>query len=258
MRTRNLILLLFIASSFSLSAQKYKVDTVYYDRTGEIMQGDVSGFTTFEIRAVDKKGRIQGSSIRYTKTGRAVESTDYIKGEKNGEYERYNPLGNVMISGVYEKNKKVGAWATMDMKGDIIQVTDYGVKGDKEQTFDTFSWAEDMIDLPDSLANKAVFFSVEEKSTFPGGPKKWSEFLVSNLRYPVEAKRYGHQGNVFFRFTVLKNGLVVNPVIAKSPHPSLSKEALRIIRMSPNWEPALKDGKPVDSQVEMRLVFRLK
>ena len=138
MRICNFIFILFTASTFCLSAQKYKIDTVYYDRSGEIMQGDVSGFTTFEIRAVDKKGKIQVSSIRYTKTGRALESTDYVNGKKSGEYERYNPLGNVMISGIYENDKKVGAWATLDIKGQIIQVIDYGTKGEKEQIYDTF------------------------------------------------------------------------------------------------------------------------
>ena len=258
MRTHNLILLLFLASTFSLSAQKYKVDTVYYDRTGEIMQGDVSGFTTFEIRAVDKKGRIQGSSIRYTKTGRAVESTDYIKGEKNGEYERYNPLGNVMISGVYEKNKKVGAWATMDMKGKIIQVTDYGEEGEKEQVYDTFSWAEDNIDLPDSLASRQVFLKVEEQASFPGGSKEWAMFLLDNLNYPELAKRNKYTGAVFLTFAVLKNGLVANPVVAESPHPSLSQEALRVLRKSPKWSPGTADGEPIDSEMQIRIVFSIK
>lgn len=258
MNTRLILSLLFLASALSLSAQKYKVDTVFYDRSGEITQGNVSGFTTFEIRAVDKKGRIQGSSIRYSKTGRAVESTDYIKGAKSGRYERYNPLGNVMISGVYENDMKVGAWATMDMKGKIIQVTDYGKEGEKEQVYDSFSWAEDGVELPDSLANKQVSFSVEEKPSFPGGMREWALFLRDNLNYPEEAKRNKYSGAVFLTFAVLKNGLVVNPVVAESPHPSLSQEALRVLRKSPNWNPGTSNGEPIDSIMQIRIVFRMK
>ncbi len=258
MNARLLLTMLLLASALSLSAQKYKVDTVFYNQTGEVIKGEVTEYSTFEIRAVDKKGRIQGSSIRYTKTGRVVELTYYNKGEKNGEYERYNPLGNVMVSGVFDKDKRVGAWATMDVKGKIIQVTDYGDKGDQEQVYDTFSWAEDMIDLPDSLANRQVFLKVEEKPSFPGGNKEWSMFLRDNLNDPEEAKRNKYNGAVYLTFAVLKNGLVANPVVVESPHPSLTKEALRVLRKSPNWNPGTSDGEPIDSEMQIRIVFRTK
>jgi protein TonB len=62
---------------------------------------------------------------------------------------------------------------------------------------------------------------------------------------------------VFVSFVVTKEGIVTNANIVKSADPSLNKEALRVIRMLPDFTPARKDGKAVNVKYTVPLSFGL-
>ena len=65
-----------------------------------------------------------------------------------------------------------------------------------------------------------------------------------NLKYPLDAKRYGYQGNVYMSFVVLSDGSITSAKIIGSPHEVLSAEALRMLEISPNWIPATVKWRP--------------
>ena len=100
---------------------------------------------------------------------------------------------------------------------------------------------------------------IEVDAEFPGGHDGWGKHLRKNLKYPLDAKRYGYQGNVYMSFVVLSDGSITSAKIIGSPHEVLSAEALRMLEISPNWIPATVNGVPVDFQLStLRVVFRLK
>ena len=59
-------------------------------------------------------------------------------------------------------------------------------------------------------------------------------------------------------FVITKEGIVTNVNIAKSVDPSLNKEALRVIRMLPDWTPGRKDGKVVNVKFTVPVSFNLR
>jgi TonB family protein len=95
-----------------------------------------------------------------------------------------------------------------------------------------------------------------EPAKFQGGTlddfRKW---VQKNLVYPPEAKKNGVVGQVFVRFTVASNGKVSDVAIINSVDPLLDKEAVRVISQSPDWTPAVKDGKNVDVINAIHVVF---
>jgi TonB family protein len=97
----------------------------------------------------------------------------------------------------------------------------------------------------------------DQMPTFPGGQEALFNFLIKNVRYPPIAERKGIQGRVFVSFIITKEGIVTNVNIAKSVDPSLNKEALRVIRMLPDWTPGRKDGKAVNVKYTVPVSFRL-
>ena len=94
---------------------------------------------------------------------------------------------------------------------------------------------------------------------FIGGDNAYSTFLAGNLHYPTDAIRQGIQGKVFVRFLIEKDGSIPKDCIkiAKSVHQLLDNESLRIVKIFPNWTPALKNGKPIAQYKEVPVKFKI-
>jgi len=54
-----------------------------------------------------------------------------------------------------------------------------------------------------------------------------------------------------------KDGSVINAEVIQSVHPLIDDEALRLIKNSPRWRPAIQDGKKVKSYKKQPVVFQL-
>lgn len=110
-------------------------------------------------------------------------------------------------------------------------------------------------------AGEAVAFSeVEQKPTFMGDePVQFTKWVFGQLKYPEEAKEKQIQGRVTLQFTIAKDGNVKDVTVAKSSGSKiLDDEAVRIVSMSPQWEPGKHKGEPVDVRFTFPLVFKLR
>lgn len=90
----------------------------------------------------------------------------------------------------------------------------------------------------------ALIFS-EVPPEFPGGEKALMKFLKRNLEYPSYENEIGLSGRVIARFTVGRDGNIVNVKILKSPSDGFSRAVRRVIRKMPKWKPGLQDGNAV-------------
>lgn len=80
---------------------------------------------------------------------------------------------------------------------------------------------------------------------FPGGEVGLSKYFEENLRYPENAKKDSLSRKVFVQFVINAEGKVENVKIARSVDQALDKEAIRVVKSMPKWEPAKQFGKPV-------------
>jgi periplasmic protein TonB len=72
------------------------------------------------------------------------------------------------------------------------------------------------------------------------------DFFAKNVHYPQQAKEMGIEGTVWLSFIIDTKGEVHEVSVAKSAHPSLDKEALRVAKAMPKWTPGKDDnGQPV-------------
>tara|TARA_B100000965_G_C19279612_1_gene620964 strand:+ start:301 stop:705 length:405 start_codon:yes stop_codon:yes gene_type:complete len=106
-----------------------------------------------------------------------------------------------------------------------------------------------------SLLNESeVEFQSENKAAaFPGGDEALQDFIKKNLRYPNEARRYG---KVIVEFTVKKSGKCTDFTIVKSVIDELDFSAVETLQGMPMWEPAIKNGKKVESKVKVDVLFK--
>lgn len=249
---------IFLLVSISpLSAQRLKIDTIYYNGSGETVE-KTADYLTYEIRQLDRKKRVNGLTERYTKSDRLLEITEYKKDEKSGVYERYHRDGEIMIYGTHEKGGRVSFWATFSPSGEILTIEEYDNNHELLETRKPpYMPKVDIKNVSTSIStSEDVILVVEENAEFPGGMGAWNQYLRKNLNFPTSAKQYGIQGEVYLSFIVLADGRIAIPRVVSSPDKSLSDEGLRVLRFSPKWNPATYKGEPVDSKMKLRISFR--
>lgn len=113
------------------------------------------------------------------------------------------------------------------------------------------------VTAPADTTKNVVYDVTETMPQFPGGQGVMMKYLAANIKYPASAVKAKKQGRVIVAFVIQKDGSVTNARIVKSVDPELDAEALRIVKAMPNWTPGTQDGKPVDVNYTIPVVFSL-
>ena len=133
----------------------------------------------------------------------------------------------------------------------------------KEDEIDTacievMKGAIEIIPEPPIEGEVKIFDIVEQMPSFPGGNKALFDYLSENIKYPILAEENGIQGRVIVTFVVEKDGSITEAKVVKSVHPSLDKEALRVVKGMPKWIPGVQNGVPVRTKYTIPVTFKLK
>lgn len=102
----------------------------------------------------------------------------------------------------------------------------------------------------------SVFIRVEIPSSYSGGPKAWARFLNKTFVYPQNAVDNRIQGTVIIKFIVDQAGNASNIEAVTGPD-ELRAEAIRVIKKSGKWNPAIQNGRMVKSYKQQPIVFKL-
>lgn len=108
----------------------------------------------------------------------------------------------------------------------------------------------------EEVSNK-VFDVVEQMPSFPGGNGALMQYLANNIKYPVVAQENGVQGRVVVSFVVERDGSITDVNIVRSVDPSLDREAQRVVRSMPRWNPGKQNGSAVRVKYNVPVSFRL-
>ncbi|MDI9551186.1 MAG: energy transducer TonB [Bacteroidota bacterium] len=112
----------------------------------------------------------------------------------------------------------------------------------------------------EAVEEEAIPFQlVEQKPSFMGGDaNEFSKWVNSRLEYPEIAKENGVQGRVTLQFTVNPDGSVSNIKVLRGVDPSLDKEAVRVVSLSPKWEPGRQRDRAVKVTYTFPVIFQLR
>lgn len=97
----------------------------------------------------------------------------------------------------------------------------------------------------------------EEMPKFPGGDKALYKYLQENIRYPDIARENNISGKVYVTFVVAKDGSLDKITVVRSADPSLDKEAIRVVKLMPKWEPGKNNGRATPVQIGVPINFTL-
>jgi len=86
---------------------------------------------------------------------------------------------------------------------------------------------------------------VDKMPEYPGGEKEMFKFLGNNIIYPEEAIKNSVEGKVYINFTIEEDGSLTNIHIRRGIGGGCDEEAMRVIKLMPNWNPATLDGENI-------------
>ncbi len=103
------------------------------------------------------------------------------------------------------------------------------------------------------------YFSYQIEAKFPGGNAAWVQYLESTLKSNVAAKHKAPAGiyTVSVSFLVDKNGKVIEVQALTDPGFGTAEEAIRVIKNSPDWIPAIQNNKPVIYRQKQNITFQV-
>ncbi len=111
--------------------------------------------------------------------------------------------------------------------------------------------------ITDPIEKQEIFINAEEMPLYPGGETERYRFLADNIHYPQQASELGIQGTVYLQFVVDSKGNITDAKILRGIGGGCDEEALRVVKMMPQWKPGRQNGRNVRVLYTMPVSFRL-
>lgn len=92
---------------------------------------------------------------------------------------------------------------------------------------------------------------------YPGGHEAMTAFIVKTLKYPEDAKKAKIEGKVFVKFVVTTQGKVTDVSLKKGIGHGCDEEAIRTVKLMPDWMPGEQGGKKVNVEMVLPIMFKL-
>jgi hypothetical protein len=104
-----------------------------------------------------------------------------------------------------------------------------------------------------------IYTTVDSVATFPGGRPAWNKYLVKYLNAGVGVDNGAGKGtyNVVIKFIVMKDGTLKDFQPETKYGYGFEEETIRVLKLSPKWIPAKKNGVIVNSVTRQTQVFNI-
>ena len=149
-------------------------------------------------------------------------------------------------------------WSPGKQRGEAVNVkytvpVTFRLSGGKKKTSSRI--AQRLIKEVDTSGR--VFTVVQHMPEFPGGQTSLLKYLATRIKYPTIAQENGIQGRVSCSFGVDTDGSLKDIEVIRGIDPSLDREAVRVIREMPKWNPGVQNNMAVAVKYTVPVTFRL-
>ncbi len=102
-----------------------------------------------------------------------------------------------------------------------------------------------------------IFTKVEVEAEFPGGQSAWVNFLKKNLNGDVPMDNGAGEGTytLTVKFVVSKDGSLSEISCENDPGFGTCQEAIRVLKKTRNWTPAIQNGRNVKAYHRQPITF---
>lgn len=137
---------------------------------------------------------------------------------------------------------------------EIITKVEYRKK--KEEKIE-YEIVEKKVDEEVVVKEQTIFEKTEIEAAYPGGANAWKLYLEKNLHGSVAAENNAPAGTytVFVQFIVRKDGYIDNVKALTNHGFGMETEAIRVVKASLKWLPAIQNGKQVNAYRKQPINF---
>jgi antitoxin component YwqK of YwqJK toxin-antitoxin module len=205
---------------------------------------------------------INGSFRSYYRNGKIEKEGNYVNGLEDGVWQTWDSLAKKTDSVFYKnglpyvkaaylfyhKDGSLSSYSLKDSLQDTYHYISYNEK--KEIITEAFFKGQKGILKTYETGNvrtDSLFTREEVEATFPGGDIAWREYLERNLNRDVAVDNKAPAGiyKAVIKFVVSKDGKLEDIVAETNIGYGIEQEAIRVIKKSPKWIPAVQFGRKV-------------
>jgi TonB family protein len=232
----------FILFTTNLSAQ----DTVYFRMRSRPVK-TLQEAKYYEVTSYNSKDSNQYQMKRYTVTGKLEYEYNYIDFKKK-----------IYTTKIWKNDTLFHVSYNIDNKS---KDTTYWANGKIKSTYENDNFTniskQKCFNLKGQLEECKTFKLDEKMPEFPGGEKELFKFLSREVKYPKSCRKKGTERKVQVSFIITKQGKFEDFLIVKSVHPDIDNEAIRVLKLMPNWIPAMQNGNTVEVVYYLPINFYL-
>lgn len=199
-----------------------------------------------------------------------------LNGNRDGLIKVMDSNGSIKLTGQYSSGEKSGNWEINKRKPVLIDFNSKKTKSNPtidslemcltiKENFSVSQYIRKS-DYPDiySLISKSrsyhnnkegMFTVVEERPYFPNGMQALGQFISAYIKYPEEALKNNVKGQVIVEFTITADGSTTDFKIVKGLGYGCDEEAIRVLKLLPDWVPGYQHGKPVRTKFKLPITF---
>jgi TonB family protein len=263
---------LLLMLSFFSEAQN-SIITKYYDSTWQPSSQDKA---TFYIHLIKKEASYAYtaywiSSNKLSEIGTYVDTLFskkiglFISYYKNGRLQDstyYNNLGKKSFHYAYYESGKIRDSSILDIDGNYYSSGYY----ENGQIFCRVTKDKNLkitkSEGYDSTGKIIPEFIYERDAEFKGGIEKWKKYLINHVNmadFSMYSKKHEDLiKQVIIKFIIDKQGNVSDvEVDVSSGIDDVDQDALRVIKESPKWNPAIQYNNPVNSYRRQPITYEL-
>ena len=187
-----------------------------------------------------------------------VDLTSLYPEIKDGKATHYFESGQIEMTVKYDKAemKYLQFW---NEKGDSMLTSGSGiVRKVKDGHMRVLTFEDSLLTEGFSIReieNDTLYTHVDQLAEYPGGTEALFKFLSRKMKYPKDAKQNGIEGKVYVNFIVDKSGNVTEIKAMQSIGGGCDEEAIRVVKLLEQWEPAIHNGKTVKVEYSLPINF---
>lgn len=96
---------------------------------------------------------------------------------------------------------------------------------------------------------------VDHRPYFRGGDRAMYEWIFDNMNYPDALLKAGKGAKVVVNIVVGSDGRIVESKLPRRGNPEFDREAIRLVRSMPYWEPGVRVNQYVPVRMEIMVEF---
>ena len=258
---------------YFIQENKLQMNGYYTDSNCNIKQGDFQYYHPngrLEIKSSYVNNKLNGGYLSFYNNGMMNDSSFYSNGDIIGNSFGWHPDGTMEDSTVMNEDgsgvtvtwhdngvpSSAGYFAPGRERRGTWQYFHYNGKSSAKEQYDKGKMIEKKYFDENGIGENDTA-STDREVSFTGGSKAWMKYVSKHAYFPDGWRIVNTDAVVVVvSATINEEGKVTDAYVSSPFHPSFDQIALKMMRSSPRWIPAIAHHRKIKSYIRQPITFQ--